>query len=216
MAIVSPSILSANFAHLEEDCRAAMAGGAEMLHYDVMDGHFVPNISFGIPVLESIHKAIPDAFFDVHLMISRPLLYIDAFAKAGASLINFHYESESDINDTLNAIHRTGCKAGMTIKPSTPPEVLFPYLDELNLVLVMSVEPGFGGQKFMPAALDKVAKLDAARKAQGLQFLIELDGGINAETGAQSIAAGADILVAGSTVFSSEDIAAATRALRAL
>lgn len=216
MAILSPSILSANFAHLEDDCRKALEGGAKMLHYDVMDGHFVPNISFGIPVLKSIHKAIPEAFFDVHLMISRPLDYVNEFAKAGASLINFHYESECDACDTISAIRRTGCQVGMTIKPNTPAEVIFPYLDQLDLVLVMSVEPGFGGQKFMPSALDKVKALAEERERQGLHFLIELDGGINTETGKLSMDAGADVLVAGSTAFAVEDIPAACRALAAL
>lgn len=213
MAMVSPSILSANFAHLEDDCRKALEGGADMLHYDVMDGHFVPNISFGIPVLKSIHKAMPDAFFDVHLMISHPLDYVQAFAGAGAGLINFHIESESDPWDTLRMIQQAGCKTGMTVKPATPADAVFPYLDQLDLVLVMSVEPGFGGQKFMPAALDKVAALAEERKRRGLRFLIELDGGINMETGRLSIAAGADVLVAGSTVFGADDIAAACRDL---
>lgn len=216
MAILSPSILSANFACLENDCRKALQGGASMLHYDVMDGHFVPNISFGIPVLRSIHKAIPEAFFDVHLMISRPLDYVDTFAAAGASLINFHLESESEPQETLNAIRQAGCKTGMTIKPGTPAEALFPYLDQLDLVLVMSVEPGFGGQKFMPSALEKVKLLAGERTRRGLHFLIELDGGINLVTGKQCMEAGADVLVAGSTAFSVDDITAACKSLAAL
>lgn len=216
MAMVSPSILSANFAHLEEDCRKALDGGAAMLHYDVMDGHFVPNISFGIPVLKSIHKAMPDAFFDVHLMISHPIDYIQAFAAAGAGLINFHIESESDPWDTLRKIQQAGCKTGMTVKPATPVEAVYPYLDQLDLVLVMSVEPGFGGQKFMTSALEKVSRLAEERRQRGLRFLIELDGGINTETGKRSMEAGADILVAGSTVFGAENITEACRELSAL
>lgn len=216
MAMVSPSILSANFAHLEEDCRKALDGGAAMLHYDVMDGHFVPNISFGIPVLKSIHKAVPEAFFDVHLMISHPIDYIQAFADAGAELINFHIESRSGPWETLRKIQQTGCKTGMTVKPATPVESVFPYLDQLDLVLIMSVEPGFGGQKFMASALEKVSKLAEERKQRGLGFLIELDGGINAETGMQSMAAGADVLVAGSTIFGAENITAACQKLSEL
>lgn len=216
MAMVSPSILSANFAHLEEDCRKALAGCAAMLHYDVMDGHFVPNISFGIPVLKSIHKAMPDAFFDVHLMISHPIDYIQAFADAGAGLINFHIESESNPWDTLRKIQQAGCKTGMTVKPATPVEAVYPYLDQLDLVLIMSVEPGFGGQKFMTSALEKISRLVEERTKRGLRFLIELDGGINTETGMQSMEAGADVLVAGSTVFGAEDIAEACRELFAL
>lgn len=216
MAILSPSILSANFAHLEDDCRRALEGGAQMLHYDVMDGHFVPNISFGIPVLKSIHAALPDAFFDVHLMISKPLDYVKAFAGAGASLINFHLESESDPQETLNAIRAAGCKTGMTIKPATPAEEVFPYLDQLDLVLVMTVEPGFGGQKFMTDMMDKVRALAAERQRRGLSFLIEVDGGVNAQTGKVCMEAGTDVLVAGSTVFNAPDIAAASKTLSAL
>ncbi len=216
MAILSPSVLSANFAHLEDDCRRALEGGAQMLHYDVMDGHFVPNISFGIPVLKSIHTALPDAFFDVHLMISKPLSYVDAFAGAGASLINFHVESESDPQETLNAIHAAGCKAGMTVKPGTPVEAVFPYLEQLDLVLIMTVEPGFGGQKFMPDMMDKVRTLAAERERRGLKFLIEVDGGVNTETGKVCMEAGVDVLVAGSTAFSVKDITAACRDLSAL
>ena len=182
MAIISPSILSADFCRLEEDCRLVLDAGAEMLHFDVMDGHFVPNISFGVPVLASLHRGMPSAFFDVHLMISHPLAYVDAFAKAGADLINFHLESEDYPGAVLDAIRAAGCKAGMTIKPGTPAEALSPWLDRLDLVLVMSVEPGFGGQKFQSSALRKLEALKAEREARGLQFLLEVDGGVNAET----------------------------------
>ena len=157
MAIVSPSILSADFGKLGADCRMVLDAGAQMLHYDVMDGHFVPNISFGVPVLKSLHKNLPDAFYDVHLMISHPLQYAEAFIKAGATLYNFHLECEDDIQATIDAVRALGCKVGLTIKPGTEPQALAPYLDQLDLVLVMSVEPGFGGQKFMPSALDKAA-----------------------------------------------------------
>ena len=146
MAMVSPSILSADFGKLGADCRMVLDAGAQMLHYDVMDGHFVPNISFGVPVLKSLHKALPDAFYDVHLMISHPLQYAEPFIKAGATLYNFHLECEDDIQATIDAVRALGCKVGLTIKPGTPAEALAPWLDQLDLVLVMSVEPGFGGQ----------------------------------------------------------------------
>ena len=136
MAIVSPSILSADFGKLGADCRMVLDAGAQMLHYDVMDGHFVPNISFGVPVLKSLHKNLPDAFYDVHLMISHPLQYAEAFIKAGATLYNFHLECEDDIQQTIDAVKALGCKVGLTIKPGTAPEALAPYLDQLDLVLV--------------------------------------------------------------------------------
>ena len=216
MAIISPSILSADFCRLEEDCRLVLDAGAEMLHFDVMDGHFVPNISFGVPVLASLHRGMPSAFFDVHLMISHPLAYVDAFAKAGAELINFHLESEDDPGAVLDAIRAAGCKAGMTIKPGTPAEALSPWLDRLDLVLVMSVEPGFGGQKFQSSALRKLEALKAEREARGLPFLLEVDGGVNAETAPFCVEAGADVLVAGSAVFAAAYPAAEVRALAAL
>ena len=216
MAMISPSILSADFCRLADECRLVLEAGAQMLHFDVMDGHFVPNISFGVPVLASLHKGIPSAFFDVHLMISHPLAYVEPFAKAGADLINFHIEAEDDPAAVLAAIRAAGCKTGMTIKPGTPVEALYPWLDQLDLVLVMSVEPGFGGQKFMPAALDKLAALKARRQEKGLAFLLEVDGGVNAETAPLCAAAGADVLVAGSAVFAAADPAAAVAAFAAL
>lgn len=216
MAIVSPSILSADFSRLGADCRMVLDAGAQMLHYDVMDGHFVPNISFGVPVLKSLHKGLPEAFYDVHLMISHPLAYAEPFAKAGATLFNFHLECEDDIRQTLDTVKALGCKVGLTIKPGTPAEALEPYLDELDLVLVMSVEPGFGGQKFMPSALEKLRWLKAQREARGAHFLLEVDGGVDDTTAPLCVEAGADILVAGSAVFGAADPAAAVRRLAAL
>lgn len=215
MTIVSPSILSADFTKLGADCQMVLDAGAQMLHYDVMDGHFVPNISFGVPVLKSLHKGMPAAFYDVHLMISHPLAYAEPFAKAGATLQNFHLECEDDIQQTIDAIKAQGCKVGLTIKPGTAPEALAPYLDQLDLVLVMSVEPGFGGQKFMPAAVEKIAAIRAEAQRRGLSTDIEVDGGIDAATAPLCAAAGANVLVAGSAVFGAKDPAAAMSAIRA-
>ena len=216
MAMVSPSILSADFAHLGNDCRAVLDAGAQMLHYDVMDGHFVPNISFGVPVLKSLHKALPDAFYDVHLMIDDPLTYAEPFAKAGASLITFHLECGCDTAATLARIKALGCKTGLSVKPHTSVQALFPYLDQLDLALVMSVEPGFGGQKFMPMALDKIHALREEIDRRGLSCLVEVDGGVDAVTGPACVEAGADVLVAGSAVFGAADPAAAVAGLKAL
>ena len=215
MTTISPSILSADFSHLGADCRVVLDAGAQMLHYDVMDGHFVPNISFGVPVLKSLHKALPDAFYDVHLMITHPQQYAEAFAKAGASLLNFHLECDDDIQETIDAIKAQGCKVGMTIKPDTPVEELGYYLDQLDLVLVMSVEPGFGGQKFIPYAVDKIRQAKALLEQAGnTTAVIEVDGGVNAKTVQAVKDAGATFLVAGSAVFGADDRAAAIASLR--
>ena len=216
MTELSVSILSADLANLAAETADSMVCGADMVHFDVMDGHFVPNISFGVPVLKSLHKALPDAFYDVHLMITHPQQYAEAFAKAGASLLNFHLECDDDIQETIDAIKAQGCKVGMTIKPGTPVEELGYYLDQLDLVLVMSVEPGFGGQKFMPSALDKLRWLKTEKERRGLRFLLEVDGGVDAATAPQCVAAGADVLVAGSAIYGAADPAAAVRALAAL
>ena len=204
MTTISPSILSADFSKLGADCRMVLDAGAKMLHYDVMDGHFVPNISFGVPVLKSLHKAMPDAFYDVHLMITHPQQYAEAFAKAGASLLNFHLECDDDIQETIDAIKAQGCKVGMTIKPGTPVEELGYYLDQLDLVLVMSVEPGFGGQKYIPESTERIRTLRRMLDEKGLEHVhIQVDGGINRETIDEVLAAGANIIVAGSAVFGS-------------
>lgn len=216
MTQLSPSILAADFSCLGQQCRDVLAAGAEMLHFDVMDGHFVPNISFGVPVLQSLSKALPDAFYDVHLMISDPLAYVQAFAKAGAGCITFHLECDSDTQKTLDAIKAAGCKAGLSIKPKTPAEALLPYLDQLDLILVMSVEPGFGGQKFMPSALDKLAFLSAACHERGLSPWLQVDGGVDETTAPACTAAGANLLVAGSAVFGKPDLAAAVAKLKSL
>lgn len=216
MTQLSPSILAADFARLGEHCTQALAAGADMLHYDVMDGHFVPNISFGVPVLQSLSKALPDAFFDVHLMISDPLFYAPAFIKAGADCITFHLECESDVQKTIDAIKAAGCRVGLSIKPGTPAQALLPYLEQLDLILVMSVEPGFGGQKFMPSALDKLKLLSAECAKRGLQPWLEVDGGVDETTAPLCTEAGANLLVAGSAVFGKEDIAGAVAKLKSL
>ena len=181
---IAPSILSADFTKLGEEISLVENLGAEYLHFDVMDGHFVPNISFGVPVLKSIshtHQMIND----VHIMISEPKEFIDKFADAGADIITFHYEACQDDNDVqgvINLIHSFGIKAGLSIKPDTPVEVILPFLDDLELVLIMSVEPGFGGQSFIPESLDKIAFLRKMIDVNDYKCLIEVDGGINEKT----------------------------------
>ncbi len=196
---ISPSILAADFCNLQREIERVP--NAEMLHLDVMDGHFVPNISIGVPVVESIRKQT-SMFLDVHLMISHPLQYVEAFAKAGADLICFHIESEDDPKAVIDRIHQCGKQAAIALKPNTPAEVVFKYLQDLEMVLVMTVEPGFGGQSFMA---DMVPKIEAIRARVSADFDIQVDGGINCETAKTVVEAGANVLVAGSFVFGSQD-----------
>ena len=209
MAKLSPSILGCDYLELGNACKQLEECGTDMLHLDVMDGIFVPNISFGCPVIASIkkHTSLP---LDIHLMIDRPHRYIKDFAKY-ADWLGFHYEAGSDINETLDEIHALGVKTCLTIKPKTAAEEIFRYLSKCDMVLVMSVEPGFGGQSFMPSALDKLRALRAECDRLGLNTLLEVDGGVNEETGKLCVEAGADVVVVGSALFKATDLRAKAR-----
>ena len=213
MIKISPSVLASDFSRLGEESVLMKNSGADWLHLDVMDGHFVPNISFGAPVIKSI-RGLTDLVFDVHLMISDPFKYAEDFASAGADIITFHFESNSDVSDTLDKIHSLGCKAGLSIKPGTPVESVFPFLDKTDMVLVMTVEPGFGGQSFMFDMMDKVKILKSEIAGRFLDVDIQVDGGINEETVRIAARAGANVFVAGSAVFKSDNPAAIIERLR--
>lgn len=213
MIKVSPSVLACDLSKLAEEVSSIESAGADMVHIDVMDGMFVTNISFGLPVIASLRKN-SDMFFDVHLMIEKPERYIERFIEAGADLVTFHYEATEEAEAILDLIRSHGKMAGISVKPGTPVEVIYPLLDKCDLVLVMTVEPGYGGQAFMPETLVKIENLKAEIDKRGLKVDIQVDGGINAETGVLVKKAGANNLVAGSYVFKAKDRRKAIESLK--
>jgi ribulose-phosphate 3-epimerase len=208
--LISPSILSADFANLQSDCSRAENAGADMLHVDVMDGHFVPNITIGAPVVKAL-KPVSSVPLDVHLMITNPEKYIKDFANAGSDYITIHQEIDGNVGDILKEIKAAGAKAGISVKPNTPIEAITPYADLLDLVLIMTVEPGFGGQAFMPSGL---AKISWCRENLSPNAIISVDGGVDAETAPLCISAGATMLVSGSYIFGAKDMKTAIQQLR--
>ncbi|MCI6337819.1 MAG: ribulose-phosphate 3-epimerase [Prevotella sp.] len=215
MTIVSPSLLSADFLHLDRDIDMINQSEAEWLHLDVMDGVFVPNISFGFPVLEAVASRCRKAL-DVHYMVVHPEQYISRTAKLGAMMMNVHYEACTHLHRTIQAIHDAGMKAGVTLNPSTPVSTLEDIIEDVDMVLLMSVNPGFGGQKFIENTISKVCRLKTMIAESGSKALIEVDGGVQAETAPRLVKAGVDVLVSGSYVFKSSDPMAIIKGLREL
>ncbi|MFK7960637.1 MAG: ribulose-phosphate 3-epimerase [Phycisphaerales bacterium] len=211
MPLVAPSILSADFARLAEDAQRTLDAGCDVLHCDVMDGHFAPNLTFGPAVIESLRKALPEAVLDVHLMVEQPQAFIAPFAKAGADHFTFHVETAGDHAETIRQIRAAGMTAGIAINPPTPLETVLPWVEHVDMVLVMSVNPGFSGQSFIPEVLDKVRAISPMLRPDQR---LEMDGGVSPKTAAACREAGCDLLVAGSAIYGADDVAAAAAAIR--
>lgn len=212
-AIIAPSILSGNFADMGKEVKSLSAIGADWVHVDVMDGVFVPNLTFGFKMIKDI-RPLSDLLFDVHLMITQPKRYVKRFVESGADLVSFHYEAEEDVDGTLDIIKSAGCKCGLAINPDTDVDVIKPYLDRLDLILVMTVFPGFGGQKFIDGSPERISRAKQLRNEFAPGAYIEVDGGVTTANAQSIIAAGADVLVAGNAVFGAADRAAAVKLLR--
>lgn len=213
LPILAPSILAADFTKLGEEIQDALNGGTSWIHCDIMDGHFVPNISYGPGIVKATKKAAPEAFLDVHLMIEEPDKYVENFVEAGADLISVHYETCPHLHRSIQYIKKYGLMAGVVINPSTPVSIIEPILQDVDLVLIMSVNPGFGGQSFIESSYERLSELAAIRDSRELSFLIQVDGGVNLKNIAKVAKAGADVLVTGSSVFSAEDITARVQEL---
>ncbi|MDB6077695.1 MAG: ribulose-phosphate 3-epimerase [Akkermansiaceae bacterium] len=211
--VISPSLLAADFSRVRDEVTRAITAGSDWMHLDIMDGHFVDNISFGPAMVQTVHET-NDIFLDVHLMVSRPDHFLPRFVSAGADLITVHVEAEHDVADTLKKIRAAGCLAGLALNPATPIEDVRPFLNEIDLLLCMTVVPGFGGQAFMPEVLPKIETAARWREELGLAFHIEVDGGIDAKTAGICGQAGANVFVAGSSTFKAPDMAAAILAIR--